>query len=106
MPYPKGPFHLLFILFIVIALGLLEPLEERLGGLADLLTGLDVDVFLAGFGAPFEDDVFGEEIFVVQDQKNLGGLVEELRVVFAAEADEALDASEEGLLVLLGGTNL
>lgn len=101
---PKA--QLLFILFIVITLSLLEPLEECFGGLANLLASLDVDVLLAGFGAPFEDDVFGEEIFVVEDHENLGGLVEELGVILATEANEALDAAEEGLLMLLRGTNL
>jgi hypothetical protein len=101
---PKA--HLLFIFLIVIALGLRKPREERLSRFADLLAGRDVDVFFAGFGAPLEDYVFGEEIFVVENEEDLGGLIEELGVFLAAEADETLDASEEGLLMLLGGTNL
>ena len=97
---------LFVILFLVIALGLFEPLEENLSRLADLLAGLDIDVFLAGLGAPFLENFFGEEIIVVAGEEDLGGLVEEIGVLLAAESNEAFDASKEGLLVLLGGTNL
>jgi len=97
---------LLVIIFLIIALGFFEPLEENFSGLADLFADLDIDVFPAGFGAPFLENFFGEEIIVVTGEKNLGGLVVEFGVVLAAEANEAFDTSKEGLLVLLRDTNL
>lgn len=97
---------LLIIFLVVIALGLFEPLEENFSRLADLLAGLDIDVFLAGFGAPFLEHFFGEEIVVITGEKDLGGFVVELGVVLATEANEAFDASKEGLLVFLRDTNL
>jgi len=110
LPDLKSPLFIVVVvvllLLLVIALGLCEPRKERFGGLADLLAGLDVDVFLAGLGAPFGQNFFGEEIFVVEGDEDFGGLVEEIGIFLAAEPDEALDASKEGLLVLLRCTNL
>lgn len=87
---------------ILITFRLREPSQERLCGLADLLTGGQIDVFLASLGAPVGDDVLGEDIFVVEDQEDLGGLIVEGGVFLTTGTDKTFNATKEGLLVLLG----
>jgi hypothetical protein len=63
-------------------------------------------VFLASLGAPFRDDFLSQEIFVVQNQKNLGGLLIDFWLILTAGSDEAFNTTEDGLLMSLRCTNL
>lgn len=86
--------------------GLLEPSEEGLGGLPNLLRGGNVDVLLAGLAAPLESDLFAEEVVVVVELQDLDDLVEDVRVILDEVADETLSAAEEGLFMTLRGDEL
>ena len=85
----------------VITLSLGEPSEKRLGGLADLLAGREVDVLLAGFRAPLGDDIFREDILIVENKKDFGRLIVESSVLLASETNESFDSSKKSLLMLL-----
>src|ERR1700710_2801928 len=50
------------LLRVVVALGLGKPGEEGLGRLPHLLAGWEVDVLLAGLGAPFGEDLLAQDI--------------------------------------------
>ena len=91
---------------VVITLSLVEPYKECLGRLANLLASRDVDVFLAGSGAPFLDHVFAENVFVIEEHEDVGGQLVHVWIVLAVNSDESFDASEEGFLVFLGGDHL
>ena len=93
---------LVVLVVIILLLGLLEPLEEGLGSAADLLGSSQVDVLLAGLGAPLLDHVLGDELVVVVQLKDLDNLAV---VVFAERAEQALGASQKGLLVALGAVD-
>jgi hypothetical protein len=94
------------LLGVLVALSLFEPFKERLGRLAHLLTGRDIDVFLAGARAPFGDNVFAENVVVVEKHQDLGCRVVDIRVLLAAKSDESFDASKKGLFVFLRGDHL
>jgi hypothetical protein len=88
---------------LLVALSILEPFLELLGGLAHALADLDVDVLLAGLGTPRLQDLLRAEIVVVDLHQNGRDLGNELRLVVT---DEALDTAKESLLVLLRGDHL
>jgi len=82
---------LLVLGIVVLLLGLLEPLEEGLGGTADLLGSRQVDVLLAGLGTPLLDHLLGGELVVVVQLEDLDDLAV---VVLAERAEQTLGASE------------
>jgi hypothetical protein len=86
-------------IFVTLSLG--EPSEECLGGFADLLAGCEVNVLLASLGAPFGDDVLGEDILVVQNKEDLGSLVVECSILLTSKTNETFDASKKSFLMLL-----
>ena len=94
------------LLGIFIALSLREPGQESLSRLTDLLAGRKVDVFLTGFGTPFGDDFFAEDVLIVENHEDLGGLRVNVGVFFSTEADESLDAAKKGFLVFLASDHL
>lgn len=85
---------------------LLEPLDKGLGSLADLARGRDVDVLLAGLGAPGDDDLLGDEVVVVVQLQDLDDLLEHIRVLFAEAANQALGTTKQGLFMLLRSDKL
>ena len=89
--------------FLLVALSSIEPFQKRLGGLADLFAGGEVDVFLAGLGAPSLEHVFGNKVLLVEGEQYLGDLGDKLGVFVA---DETFGATEEGFFVTLGGDHL
>lgn len=91
---------------VLVTFGLGKPGQECLGRLADLLTGRQVDVLLAGLGAPFGDDIFRKNVLIVQNQKDLGSLIVEGGVLLATETNETFNTAEESLLVFLGSDQL
>ena len=97
---------MVILLRVIIALSLGEPGEECLCGLANLLAGWEIDVFLARTGTPFGDDFFAEDVFVIEDHEDFGSQVVDVWVLLAAKSDESFNASEEGLLVFLAGDHL
>jgi hypothetical protein len=92
--------------FGVAALGLSKPGEERLGRLPHLFAGWKIDVLLAGLGAPFGKNLFAENILIIEYHENLGGLVVDVRVVFASEPNEAFHPSKKGFFVFLRSDHL
>jgi len=91
---------------LVIALGLGEPGEEGLGRLAHLLAGWEIDVFLAGFGAPFSEHLFTDDILIVENHEDLRRQIIDLWVLFASDPNEAFHSSEKSLLMFLGANHL
>ena len=89
--------------FFLIALSSIKPYQKRLGGLADLFAGGEVDVLFTRLGAPVLEHVFGNEILLVEGVEYLGDLRDK-RGVFIA--DETFGATEESFLVTLGGDHL
>jgi hypothetical protein len=99
--YQRG-YSLLVILVRLLLLGLLEPREEGLGSTTDLLRGRQVDVLLAGLGAPLLDDLLGGQLVVVVQLEDLDNLAV---VILAERAEQTLGASKEGLFVALGAVD-
>lgn len=99
---------LVLVLIIVLLLfrfviSLLEPLQERLGGPADLLRYLDFNVFLACLGSPGCNSLLtGELVFEVR-HKDARDSIDELGVL---GTDEALGSTEEGFLVTVRSDHL
>ena len=93
----------LLLRFLLIALSVIEPFQERLGGLADLFAGGEVDVFLAGLGAPILEHVFGNKVLLVEGEQYLGDLRDKLGMFIA---NETLGATQEGFFVTLRGDHL
>ena len=89
------------LLLIGLLLGLLEPFDERLGGLADLLGDGQVDVLLGSLGTPLGGDLLGDEVVVVVELQDLDDLLVDVGVLLAKGANKTLGATEEGLLVTL-----
>lgn len=85
-----------FLLF-----GLLEPVDKGLSSLADLARSSNVDVLLAGLGAPGDEDFLGSKIMLIVQLQDLGDLLQQFGVLLAEGADEALSATEQGLFMLL-----
>lgn len=87
-----GPtYHASHILrFIIVCL--LKPLQEGPAGLPHFLAHLLIDVLVADTNTPLSQDVFFQNIDLVQGHGNLG----------VSEPDEALDAIQQSFLVLLG----
>ena len=94
---------LLFRRFFLVALGVLEPFEERLSSLADLAADGEIDVALARLAAPGCEHGLGNEVFLVVGQKDLGNLRDKLGVLVT---HEALGAAQEGFFVFLGSDHL
>lgn len=88
---------------LLIALGILKPLLELLGRLADALARLQVHVLLAGLGAPRLQDLLGNEVVLVVFEQDGRDLRNKLGLVVA---DKALSATQEGLFVLLRSDHL
>jgi hypothetical protein len=86
---------------LIVTLGLSKPSEKSFSGLADLLAGGEIDVLLACLRTPLSNDFFADEILVVVDAKDLRDLAEEVRVIFATNADEAFGSAEEGFFMSL-----
>ena len=87
------------LLIVLVALSSLEPLDELLSALADLLAGGQVDVLLAGLGAPGLESLLGNKVVLVVLKQDGRDLRDEVRLL---HTDEALETTEESLLVLLG----
>lgn len=87
------------LLVILITLGGLEPLDELLGALADLLASGEVDVLLASLRSPSLEGLFRDEIVLVVLKENSRDLRDEVRLL---HTNKALETAEEGLLVFLG----
>ena len=86
------------IVIIAAILRLLQPLQERLTGLANFLARLAVDVFLADMGTPLLHNLLLEHIDLVERHEDLRDGGDEIGV---ADSDKALDTSEKRLLMLL-----
>lgn len=100
----KGDKNLVrLLLALLVTLGVVKPLNELLGALANLAARGEVDVLLASLGTPSLEGLFRHEVVLVDLQQNAGDLGDELRVVVS---DEALDATEESLLVTLRSDEL
>jgi hypothetical protein len=91
------------VVLVLVTLGSFEPLDELFGRFADLFAGRDVDVFLAGFGAPFLERVFRDQVVLVILEKDGGDLRSQDGPVFA---DETLGAAEESSFVTFAGDYL
>lgn len=103
-PVNRPVHHLLLVLLaLILALGILEPLQEGLGGLADLLAGRDVHVFLAGLCAPCLEGFLRHEVVLVVAKEDGRDLCDQGRVVLP---DKPLGTAQEGLLVALGSDHL
>ena len=89
--------------FLLIALSIVEPFQERLSRLADLLAGGEVDVFLTGLGTPILENVLGDKVMLVEGEQYFGDLRNKLGVFVA---DETLSATEEGFFMTLGCDHL
>lgn len=92
--------RLLLVITLVLTFGCLKPVEERLGRLANLLAGRQVDVLLAGLGSPCLEDLLRHDVVLVIGQEDRGDLRHQFRVVLA---NEAFGTAEEGLLVAFRG---
>ena len=93
----------LFFLGFLIALGVLEPFEERFSGLADLAADGEINISLASLAAPCREHSLGDEVLLVVGQKDLGDLRDKFGVFIA---HETLRATKECLLVLFGSDHL
>jgi hypothetical protein len=89
----------LLLLIVLVTLSGLEPLDELLGALANLLAGRQVDVLLAGLGAPSLEGLLGNKVVLVVLKQDGRDLRDEVRLL---HTDETLETTEESLLVLLG----
>ena len=78
-------------------------LEERLTSLPNLLARLLVDVLLANVRAPLLDDLLLEDVRLVELHEDLGNGGDEVGMV---DADEAFNAAQQRLLMLLRCHNL
>lgn len=85
---------------------LLEPGDKGLGSLADLARGRHVDVLLAGLGAPGDDNLLGDEVVVVVQLQDLDDLLDDIRVLLAEAANQALGTTKQGLFMLFGSDKL
>ncbi|KUI56281.1 hypothetical protein VP1G_10837 [Cytospora mali] len=95
-----------FLLGFLLGFGLLEPLEEGRGGLADLARSRDViDIPLAGLAAPLLDNLLRSEIVVVVQLEDLDDLVEGLGLLLDTIGNVAFSTTKEGLLVTLRFAN-
>jgi hypothetical protein len=73
-------------------------LQKRRAGLPDFLTRVLVDVLLAHVGAPVLDKLLLNQVDLIECHQDLRYGGHEIRV---DDSDEALNAAEEGLLMLL-----
>lgn len=94
---------LLVIRLLLLALGVIKPLEELSSRLANLLASGQVDILLASFAAPSLENLLRDKIVVVVLHEDGRHLRDEVRLVVA---DEALSATQESLFVLLGRDHL
>ncbi|KAJ6444658.1 polysaccharide deacetylase [Purpureocillium lavendulum] len=94
---------LVLLLGRLLLVGLLEPLEEGLGSLANLPRRGEVHVLLAGLGAPLGHHLLADEVVVVVELENLDNLLVHVGVVSGEAAEEALRAAKKGLLVAHAG---
>lgn len=100
---PQMVRRLFIVVVILVTLSVLKPFQELLGRLADLLAGGEIDVFLAGLGSPILDDLFGDEVFLIEGQQNRWDLGNEVGMFFA---DEAFRATQECFFVAIGSNHL
>jgi hypothetical protein len=91
------------LLLLLVAVLLAKPLVELLSGLAYSLADLEIDVLLASLLAPRLEDLLADKIVVVDLNADGRDLRDELGLVVA---DKTLNATEEGLLVLLRSDKL
>lgn len=91
---------------LLLGLSLLEPGEERLSGLADLLGDGDLGVLLAGLGTPLLDNLLTDEVEVVVELQDLDDLGVDVRVVLGEVTEETLGTTKESPFVLLAVDDL
>jgi len=97
--YSKVHYLLVILaLVLILTLRILEPLQEGLGGLANLLAGGNINVFFAGLGTPCLESFLIHEVILVVGKEDGRDLGNQSRVVLA---DETLGTAEEGLLMTL-----
>lgn len=97
-----GPTDCLLVVRILLLRGLGQPSQERLGSLANLLGGGEIDVLLASLGTPLRDDLLAEQVVRIVQLKDLNDLVIGLRVLLGKVADEAFGTAQKSPLVTLG----
>jgi len=87
---------LIVVIRVLLTLSSLEPFEELLGVLADLLAGCDINVLLAGLVTPSLENLLGDKVVLVvldEDTRDLVGHV------WVLETNETLSTTEQGLFM-------
>jgi len=90
-------------LALFITLGVLEPLQEGLSSLVNLLAGRDVDVLLAGLGAPCLEGFLRDKVVLEVAEEDSGDLAQQSGTILA---NKTLCTAKEGLLVALRSDHL
>lgn len=72
-------------ILLVLALGILQPLQERLGNLADLLSGRNVDLLLVSLGTPSLEGFLRHEVVLIVGGQDSGHLGDQSGAVLADE---------------------
>lgn len=97
----KNRIILLFVRFIILSGGL-EPSEKRRRVLTGLFGYCGVDM-RAVLGAPVDKNLLRYDVLLVESQKDLGNLGQQLRMF---DTSQVLDSAEEGHLPTLCGDHL